>query len=70
MAKVAVDRVRSGDTLILDSGPICAELARQLAGRTDVSCTVITRSLDAIAALKAASHVTFIALGGVLDRTD
>jgi DeoR/GlpR family transcriptional regulator of sugar metabolism len=68
IAGAAVCLVEVSDTLLLDTGPLSTRLAQQLASRTDTNCTVITRSLDVIAALQGACHVTLISLGGVVDQ--
>lgn len=61
IARRAAELVEPGETLYLDSGSTCLELARTLGGRSDL--TVVSNSLPAIAEL-AARGTRVVALGG------
>lgn len=61
IARLAASLIEPGDTIYIDSGSTCLELARVLAGRVDL--TVVSNSLPAIAAL-AARGSRVVAVGG------
>lgn len=61
IARRAAELIEPGETIYLDSGSTCLELARLLVGRTDV--TVVTNSLPAVAEL-AARGSRVVAIGG------
>jgi DeoR/GlpR family transcriptional regulator of sugar metabolism len=66
IARVAADLVPDGASVILDSGTTTLELARQLRGRAGL--TVITACLPIASALRYATGVRVLLLGGFLHR--
>lgn len=61
IARKAAGLIESGDTIYLDSGSTCLELARLLGGRTDL--TIVTNSLPALAELSGRG-ARVVAVGG------
>lgn len=68
IATAAVELIRDGETLILDSGTTTAEIAKQIRGLRLTSINVITNALNIAVLLANAPHVTLIIPGGVLRR--
>lgn len=67
IAVKAAELIRSGDTIILDSGTSPAELAYELLEKKHI--TVITTSLAAAGILSDAPDITLILPGGIVHRT-
>lgn len=68
MAAAAASRVQSGETVILDAGPVCRAMAEEL--KTKSHITVITSSLYVAEALAGRPTLEVILSGGILrDRT-
>lgn len=65
IARKAAGLVRSGSTIIIDSGTTAVELARELADRHHI--TVITPSLAAADILSGHPDITLILPGGIVD---
>src|SRR5262245_61868779 len=68
IAPAAVELIRDGETLILDSGTTTAELAKQIRALKLSSINVITNALNIAVLLANAPHVNLIIPGGVLRR--
>src|SRR5829696_1142391 len=68
IATAAVELIRDGGTLILDSGTTTAEMAKQIRGLKLTSINVITNALNIAVLLANAPHVNLIIPGGVLRR--
>jgi len=66
IARIAIGQVDDGDTIILDTGTTCHELALLLKDRSDV--TVITNDLPSALSMEAFPSVRVILGGGVLRR--
>lgn len=66
IATAAVELIRDGETLILDSGTTTAEIAKQIRGLKLTSINVITNALNIAVLLANAPHVNLIIPGGVL----
>ena len=64
IARLALEQVDDGDTIILDTGTTCHELARLLHSRCDL--TVITNDLRSALTLEQAGHIRVIVIGGRL----
>jgi DeoR family transcriptional regulator, aga operon transcriptional repressor len=68
IAAAAVEQIRNGETIILDSGTTTAEIARQLRGLKLESLNVITNALNIAVLLAVAPFVNLVIPGGVLRR--
>ena len=68
IATAAVELIRDGETLILDSGTTTAEIAKQIRALKLSSINVITNALNIAVLLANAPHVNLIIPGGVLRR--
>lgn len=68
IAAAAMDLVRNGETIILDSGTTTAEIARQIRGLRLESVNVITNALNVAVLLASVPFVNLIIPGGVLRR--
>jgi DeoR family transcriptional regulator of aga operon len=66
IGRAAAQSIRSGETVILDSGTTTAEVARQLKLRRPDSLTVITNALNVAMELASVSSVRVIMIGGML----
>lgn len=66
IAGQAAGLVEDGDTIVLDTGTTTLELAKCLAGRTDL--TVVTNDLDIAAFLERASGISLVMTGGTIRR--
>ena len=66
IARVAMELIRSGDTLHLDGGTTCIELARLLA-RSRMRVTVVTNSVLVSACLCEGGEAKVLQLGGSLN---
>lgn len=66
IAAAAVELVRDGETVILDSGTTTAEIAKQIRTLKFNSINVITNALNIAVLLANAAHVNVIIPGGVL----
>jgi DeoR family transcriptional regulator of aga operon len=66
IAAAAVELIRDGETLILDSGTTTAEIAKQIRGLKLTSINVITNALNIAVLLANAPHVNLIIPGGIL----
>ena len=66
IAAAAVELIRDGDTVILDSGTTTAEVAKQIRTLKVASINVITNALNVAVLLANAAHVNVIIPGGVL----
>jgi DeoR/GlpR family transcriptional regulator of sugar metabolism/ABC-type sugar transport system substrate-binding protein len=67
IARSAAAQIRSGETISMDSGPICTYLARELS-RMDKPVTIISNSMPVLEILKENAAITLISTGGVLRR--
>ncbi len=65
LARAAVERVREGDTLVLDPSSTVLHVAQQL---PDIPLTVITNSLQVGLALAERRHIRLILSGGALSH--
>jgi DeoR family transcriptional regulator, aga operon transcriptional repressor len=65
IAKVAASLIRTGETVILDSGTTTAEIAKQIR-RLELSINVITNALNVALLLADAPAVQLIMPGGIL----
>jgi len=68
IATAAVELIRDGETLILDSGTTTAEIAKQIRALKLSSINVITNALNIAVLLANTPHVNLIIPGGVLRR--
>ena len=66
IARAAVNLIRDGETILLDSGSTTHELAKQLALKPLTSVNVVTNALNVAMSLAHARHVHLVMLGGVL----
>src|SRR5690349_18605931 len=66
IATAALELIRGGETIILDSGTTTAEIAKQLRTVKLASINVITNALNIAALLANAPHVNVIMPGGIL----
>jgi DeoR family transcriptional regulator of aga operon len=68
IAAAAVEFIKDGETIILDSGTTTAEIARLIRGLKLQSLNVITNALNIAVLLASASFINLIVPGGVLRR--
>ena len=68
IAAAAVELIRDGATIILDSGSTTAEIAKQVRGLKLGSLNVITNALNIAVLLAGVSFVNLVIPGGVLRR--
>ena len=68
IAAAALELIRDGETVILDSGTTTAEIARQMRGLKLDSVNVITNALNVAVLLASAPFVNLIIPGGLLRR--
>jgi len=68
IATAAVELIRDGGTIILDSGTTTAEIARQIRGLKLDSLNVITNALNIAVLLAGVPFVNLVIPGGVLRR--
>jgi DeoR family transcriptional regulator of aga operon len=66
IAQAAVNLIRDGETVLLDSGTTTAEIARQIRFRRFDSLTVITNALNVATELSTLPSLRVIVVGGVL----
>jgi DeoR family transcriptional regulator of aga operon len=66
IAAAAVELIRSGETVILDSGTTTAEIARQMRGLRLESVNVITNALNVAVLLAGVPFVNLVMPGGLL----
>lgn len=66
IAKIALDQIQSGETILLDAGTTTFELARRL---PDKDLTVVTNSLPIAKELSTAKNIRLLVLGGELRTT-
>lgn len=66
IAEQAVQLIRDGQTIVLDSGTTTCEIAKRIRGLKINSINVITNALNIVAILADVTHVTLIMPGGVL----
>jgi len=69
IAQAAVRMIRSGETIILDSGTTTAEIAAQIRQAHFEALTVVTNALNIAMALAGLPHVRVLMLGGMLRET-
>jgi DeoR family transcriptional regulator of aga operon len=68
IASAAVELIRDGETVILDSGTTTAEIARQMRGLKLESLNVITNALNVAVLLAGVPFVNLVMPGGLLRR--
>ena len=68
IAAAAIELIRDGETIILDSGTTTAEIAKQMRGLKLQSINVITNALNVAVLLASATFVNLVIPGGVLRR--
>ena len=68
IATAAVELIRDGETIILDSGTTTAEIAKQIRGLKLGSLNVITNALNVAVLLASVPFVNLVIPGGVLRR--
>jgi DeoR family transcriptional regulator of aga operon len=68
IAAAAIELIRDGETVILDSGTTTAEIAKQMRGLKLQSINVITNALNVAVLLASATFVNLVIPGGVLRR--
>jgi len=68
IAAAAVELIRDGETIILDSGTTTAEIAKQIRGLKLQSINVITNALNIAVLLASVTFVNLVIPGGVLRR--
>lgn len=66
IARAATQLIQSQQTVILDSGTTCAEIAANLRGTKPMALTVITHALNIATELARAPNVSLIMIGGIL----
>jgi len=66
IGKAAAELVRSGETIILDSGTTTAEIARHLKKAKSQSLTVITNALNIAVELMDCPGISLIVIGGLM----
>jgi DeoR family fructose operon transcriptional repressor len=66
IARVALDMIEDGDTIILDTGTTTLEIARLLGERRDV--TVVTNDLQIATILENLTETTVVFMGGIVRR--
>jgi DeoR family transcriptional regulator of aga operon len=69
IAQAAVRMIRSGETIILDSGTTTAEIAAQIRQAHFEALTVVTNALNIAMTLAGLPHVRVLMLGGMLRET-
>ena len=68
IGRLAANEVREGDTILIDAGPISAELAEHLTRHKNI--TVVTNSMAVLETLKESSgEITLISTGGAYRRS-
>ena len=68
IAAAAVELIRNGETIILDSGTTTAEIAKQIRGLKLGSLNVITNALNVAVLLASVAFVNLVIPGGILRR--
>jgi DeoR family transcriptional regulator of aga operon len=68
IATAAVELIRDGETIILDSGTTTAEIAKQIRGLKLGSLNVITNALNIAVLLASVAFVNLVIPGGILRR--
>lgn len=68
IGKAAVELVRDGETIIIDSGSTTVELAKQIVEKPFRSLTVITNALNVAMVLSHQSNIQVVMLGGTLRK--
>jgi DeoR family transcriptional regulator of aga operon len=68
IASAAIELIRDGETVILDSGTTTAEIARQMRGLKLESLNVITNALNVAVLLAGVPFVNLVMPGGLLRR--
>ena len=68
IAAAAVELIRDGETIILDSGTTTAEIAKQIRGLKLGSLNVITNALNVAVLLASVAFVNLVIPGGILRR--
>ncbi len=66
IARAAASMIRSGETIILDSGTTTAQIARQILRLKLEALTVITNALNIALELSGPTHIRVLMLGGML----
>lgn len=66
IARAATQLIQNQQTVILDSGTTCAELAANLRRTKPMSLTVITHALNIAVELARAPNISLIMIGGIL----
>lgn len=67
IARTAVEQIKPGDVLLVDSGQTTTYLAEELAKKEDI--TVITNSIPVFEALRDRPSITLIVTGGILRQS-
>jgi DeoR family transcriptional regulator, aga operon transcriptional repressor len=67
LGAMAAERVRPGDTVLIDAGPVTRQLAKSI--RRMRGLTVMTNGLDVLSELADAEGIQLICTGGMLNRT-
>lgn len=66
IARAATQLIQNHQTVILDSGTTCAEIAANLRRTKPMALTVITHALNIAVELSRAANVSLIMIGGIL----
>lgn len=66
IARAATQLIQSHQTVILDSGTTCAEVAANLRRTKPMALTVITHALNIAVELADASNISLIMIGGIM----
>jgi DeoR family transcriptional regulator of aga operon len=66
IARAATQLIENHQTVILDSGTTCAEIAANLRRTKPLTLTVITHALNIAAELADASNISLIMIGGIM----
>ncbi len=69
IAKEALNEIKDGDSIIIDSGTTCLNLAKLLKRETFTKLTVITNDIMVAKELGPNSNITIIILGGILRKS-
>jgi len=68
IGKAALELIKDGETIIIDSGSTTVELAKQIVEKPFKSLTVITNALNVAMVLSHQSHIQVVMLGGTLRK--
>jgi DeoR family transcriptional regulator, aga operon transcriptional repressor len=68
IGKAALDLIKDGETIILDSGSTTMEIAKQIVEKAFTSLTIITNALNIAMELAHQSNIQVVMLGGTMRK--